>query len=199
MINPFSLSQKLENVLPTTVESGGRKISINADFRVILRVFRLLGDPDIAERHKVVMACGRFFACAPADIPPDGFALLMDFISRAEGQRDPGAPQMDFEFDADVIWASFLQQYGIDLLTVDFLHWYAFLVLLQGLGEDTPLSSRLFARGRDTSKLKGKDKRSAEIAKKNAQIPKRVGTQEQQMQRKLNEALMSGGDIRGIL
>ena len=194
----FSLSQPLARVLPETLDADGVAYPVNGDFRVALKIFRLLDDPDIADRHKPALACGLFY---PGDVPPDGMRLMLEWLSPGDKsrRRDPNAPPMDFEFDADVMYASFLQQYGIDLLRVERLHWYAFLTLLRGLGEGTALSARLYVRGRDTSKLRGKEKQSAEAAKHNAQIPRRAGEREIQRQKALNDALMNGGDLSGLV
>lgn len=45
---------------------------------------------------------------------------------------------LDYEIDADLIYAAFLGQYGIDLLTTD-MHWYVFQALLSGLNDSTKL------------------------------------------------------------
>ncbi len=195
----FSLSLPRGQVLPEAVEADGARYPVNWDFRAALKLFRLLDDPDVADRHKAMLACKLFYA---GEIPPDGVRLMLRWLNPDDGmpkKRDPNAPPMDFEFDADVIYASFYQQYGMDLFRVEGLHWYAFLTLLRGLGEGAALSARLYARGRDTSRLKGKDKQSAEIAKQNAQIPKRAGGRELLAQKRLNDALMGGGDLTGLL
>lgn len=197
MSKRFSLSYPLGETLPEALETDGISYAIRPDFRVILKIYRLLADPEIAERHKPGMACRMFYA---GDYPPGAYLRLLEWLPLGDpGRRDPNAPPMDFEFDADVIYASFLQLYGIDLLRVEYLHWYSFLVLLRGLGEGTALSARLFARGRDTSKLKGKDKQSADIAKQNAQIPKRVSSAEEAMQARIAQVLMQGGDVGELL
>ena len=45
---------------------------------------------------------------------------------------------LDYELDANLIYAAFLGQYGIDLCEVN-LHWHKFLALLGGLNESTKL------------------------------------------------------------
>lgn len=192
----FSLSYPMAEVLPEQIAVDGLAYPIRPDFRTILKIYRLFADPEIAERHKPMIACELFF---DGKIPGGGYLALLQWLVPKEIQRDPNAPPMDFEFDADVIYASFLQQYRIDLLRVRKLHWYAFLTLLGGLNGDTPLSARLYARGRDTSKLKGKDKQSAEIAKRNAQIPQRASRNDRQLHDRLAQALMNGEDVGAIL
>lgn len=40
---------------------------------------------------------------------------------------------LDFKIDSDLIYAAFLQQYGVDLIDVPELHWHKFLAMLNGL------------------------------------------------------------------
>lgn len=47
---------------------------------------------------------------------------------------------LDFDIDADYIWASFMQVYGIDLQECE-LHWHKFTVLLNAMPQDTMISS----------------------------------------------------------
>ncbi|MEG2356451.1 MAG: Gp15 family bacteriophage protein [Clostridia bacterium] len=195
MNKSFSLSRKLEEVLPGSIKSDEEIYAIHADFRNILLILRLLEDPDVADCDKLVLACHRFYTEA---MPPNAFEAMMQWIVPEKQKRDPCAPPMDFEFDADVIYASFRAKYGMDLLHIDFLHWREFYTLLNGLDGDTALGARLTARGRDTSKLKGKEKQSAEIAKQNAQIPAKLGEDEMQLRKALIDALMNGGDVSGV-
>lgn len=43
---------------------------------------------------------------------------------------------LDYEIDADYIYAAFMSQYGIDLCDVEQLHWHKFLALLKGLKDE---------------------------------------------------------------
>ena len=43
------------------------------------------------------------------------------------------------QVNADLIYAAFLGQYGIDLVDIDELHWHKFLALLRGLNDSTLL------------------------------------------------------------
>lgn len=204
MLDGFSLSHKRELVLPTSVWQDEKEYPVNADFRQILRCFRLEKDPHVAQRHKVLLMCKAFYACPLEELPPDPLALLWDFVAAyaKDMEKVPGSAPMDYEYDADAIYASFLQQYGIDLLTVPFLHWYAFSALLEGLCEHTPLMDRLQTRGMDTKSLKGKDRQRAEAAKRNAQIkPKKTkaSQEERAAQRELSAALKHGGDVTAVI
>ncbi len=196
-MNKLSLSRTPGKVLPETVSAGGAEYPIRADFRTVLKIFRLLDDPEIADRHKGAMLLNLFY---PGDKPEHGMDLFFEFIRIEARQSDPEAAKIDYEYDADAIYASFLQQYRVDLLdSATRLHWYAFCALLDGLGEGTPLRERLYLRKIDTRKLKGKAKRSAEIAKKNAQPPVRTSRKEKALHDALTDALMKGEDPSRLL
>ena len=46
---------------------------------------------------------------------------------------------LDYEIDADLIYSAFMEQYGIDLIDIEELHWHKFLALLNGLSGSTKL------------------------------------------------------------
>ena len=198
-MNSITLSRSPAKVLPTTVSIGGETYGVRTSFRTILNILRLIDDPDITDRHKHVMIVGLFYG---ERTPPivEGYDAFCEFMRGRERRSDPEAAVIDYEFDADVIYASFMSAYRIDLLDPAFdLHWYAFTALLGGLPSDTALGERLSLRKLDTSKLKGKAKKSAEIAKKNAQPPLRVSEADKAQQTAIMEALREGRDPGALL
>jgi len=198
-MNSLTLSKRPENALPERVTVDGADYPIHADFRTVLKIFRLMGDFELEDRHKYLKLLELFYVDA---VPPfqQGVEAFFEFIRAPERKSDPEAAHIDYEFDADAIYASFFMQYRIDLLNPEIqLHWYAFTALLNGLDEDTPLCKRLYFRALDTKKFKGKAKRSAEIAKANAQIPQKLNPMEQSRQSALEDALMNGGDVSAII
>jgi hypothetical protein len=91
-------------------------------------------------------------------IPEDreaGFRELAKFyenrqiLPRPTGKAD-GVISYDWELDSEYIYAAFMQQYRIDLITTD-LHWFDFCALFNGL-VNTKLNDIISAR-------QGKDKR----------------------------------------
>ena len=63
-----------------------------------------------------------------------------------------------FRDDADVIFASFYKEYGIDLEKSD-MHWYKFLALFKGLSDENPFKTLLKIRTADETKKKDAEKR----------------------------------------
>lgn len=122
-----------EKSLPNTIEVDGRLYSIYTDFRVWLRFeislkehrrdgsvpigYLFKNDRPLYCNVQALMA----FAHPPRELP------------RAVRGTGSDVTVIDFKLDADLIFAAFLQQYGIDLTTVDELHWHKFLALLHGL------------------------------------------------------------------
>ena len=75
----------------------------------------------------------------------------------AEGSgAQPGsrARAWDLTVDAGCIYAAFLQAYGIDLVRVPFLHWWAFLDLLENLPEHTLMAQKMQLRTMNLSEIK---------------------------------------------
>lgn len=57
---------------------------------------------------------------------------------------------VDFSYDADEIYSSFMQAYGIDLVKQrGKMHWCAFIALFRGLPEDTPIKQIMSIRTRE--------------------------------------------------
>lgn len=106
----------------------------------------------------------------------------------------------DFEKDAELIYAGFQQQYGIDLQTTE-MHWWRFMILLENLGEGTRLSKVIEYRTRDTSsKHLSKEERSFYKAMQQYYgLDKKYSKQEDEVLKKIEEALMKGEDITDLL
>lgn len=197
-MNEFSLSRSRDKALPVQLtNSSGNVVDIDPDFRTVLRCLRVLSDPEVSQQDAAYLLMLWFFKGA---FVPDAFALFSEFLS--DGQETPDgqdAPVMDYEQDADAIYASFLSEYGIDLLDVEHLHWRKFRALMSGLGGQCALAARVQLREMDTSKLKGRDKVKADKAKRRVALKERVSAEEKAIQEELQRALEEGRDPAPIL
>lgn len=196
-MNDFSLSHPAAKVLPEIVISDdGNKYEIDADFRTVLRCMRVCDDPDLDPHDALYLIVMWFFRGV---YTPDAASLFFRFIHSGSGECDGEEAKMDFEQDADAIYASFMMDYGIDLIDIPFLHWYKFRALLSGLSEKTPLRGRIRLRELDTAKLIGKDKLDAERAKRRVQLIQRMSAEEEMLCRELQKALAEGRDPAAVL
>ena len=148
--NPFS-------GLPTSVEIDGVTHPINSDFRFGISLEMEVvhsDDPDVS---------GLLAAFYPSGVPRNvraaadkmlefyrGYMSTMD-SSTAKNENKKGR-QYDYEQDADVLIASFLNYYGVDL-TKDKLHWWAFRRLMLNLPDESPFMQRIHYRIADINKV----------------------------------------------
>lgn len=190
----FSLSRAKQKVAPETmVLPDGREVPVNADFRVILKCLRTLKDRKFTDAQKEAFISLYFFNGLGVRNPSH---LLNQFLSDGTESEDDGDPPvMDFEQDADVIYSSFMQSYGIDLIDIPFLHWSKFKALVAGLGDETALGRRVSLRLAETSKLPPDKRAKLERAQRRVQLNAAPMTdEEERLQNALNEALEKGED-----
>lgn len=120
--------------LPNVVVINGNPYSIYTDFRLWMRFEIELGkmkkgdylDISYLFKNEMPAYCNineLLVFCRPSSKLP-----------RSSSQKE--VQVIDYELDADYIYAAFLSQYGIDLCDIDHLHWYKFLALLKGLKND---------------------------------------------------------------
>lgn len=63
-------------------------------------------------------------------------------------EKSPEEQLLDFEYDAEEIYSSFMQAYQMDLLDQQGkLHWFKFKALLNGLPDETPIKKIMSIRG----------------------------------------------------
>ena len=124
--------------LPESVEVEGSLYYIQTSFKYWLRFLEVLENKEIAPNDFDFMYKGS----KPSN-KQDGVLALIQFCSPAEllprfQGSEGGEKVVDYIIDADYIYAAFLEQYGIDLISSD-MHWYRFLALFKGL-HDTKLN-----------------------------------------------------------
>lgn len=160
----ISLSKSISEVFPDEI-NGYR---IKPDFRNVLRIFRLLSDPDTSDAMKLTLLCEYFFV---NEAPDNAELLFYEFaVPERETESKRDKKRMDWEFDADEIYSDFLREYRIDLFKEN-PHWYKFLALLAGLNKDCALYSKIHLRFMDLKNYKGEEREKLERAKQNVQIP----------------------------
>ncbi|MBU9739325.1 Gp15 family bacteriophage protein [Diplocloster agilis] len=147
----------LTEPIETIVRLGNRKYRVNAAFNVVLDVQRLYKE-DLPDEVKIEQALrmlveNRFRVwCLP---PKKKSELLQEVVKQHIDlpRRPPSKINqrlIDFELDGEYIFASFYQDYGIDLLCEQGrLHWKKFIALFQGLSEKTKIKEIMRIRDMD--------------------------------------------------
>lgn len=135
----------------------------------------------------------------PADAEETiGMPDTAEEYATAEAAGDSGTPLMDFEQDAGALYASFLQQYGIDLLTQK-LHWFAFRELVAGLGEDTAFGARVRLRAMEGTHLPPEERAQLRRLKEKVAIVPRIGKAEKALLAELDARLAAGENPDDVL
>ncbi len=152
----------MTRALPNTITVDGRAYSVYTDFRTWLRFSK---DWEKAARGESVNVAYLFKNDHPAKV--DMLSFLEFYQPRNPLPRQIGSDDigkvLDFKIDADLIYAAFMQQYGIDLFETD-MHWHKFLALLRGLNRtklDEVMGYRTYRRSKKSQDEIYEDLRSA--------------------------------------
>lgn len=148
---------------------------MNISFNKVLKVIELINDDDIEELYKPYLALQIFTdvdftqALTPEQataifkmifeehirvIPAKDTAPVLDLAGnpikskiRSKSQSEGTKRLFSLKYDAEYIYSSFLQAYGIDLIDAqNSLHWKKFNALLNGLPSDTKFAEVLKIR-----------------------------------------------------
>lgn len=126
------------NSLPNTISTGGREFPVVTDFRAWMKFEIALTEIGVGDLIQVdyLFPEEKPRYCRIED-------LLMFSRPRNELPRQifsgPDVVVIDYKLDADFIFSAFLEQYKIDLVDIEYLHWHKFLALLNGLSDSTRL------------------------------------------------------------
>lgn len=152
----------------------GKTYVINLSFDTVISFYQLLDDDHFSAEEKIMVAFQIFFDFEPrdADFAVAAFEQINDYLRQSPyGDNDDDVSNNDmqgnvtkpvkyysFTQDAEAIYSSFMEQYGINLLhEKGKMHWDEFKALFAGLNDKTYMSRIIQIRMRDTSKLEGQE------------------------------------------
>ena len=149
----------LTEILPEHLVVSGSECPIKSDFRVWLQFSELISNGNLT-KEKIVKIFRLIFGEL---LPPnmyEGLKAIFEFYSH-ETQTKKAEAQVkkqsfDFDYDAELIYSAFMQQYNIDLCNAD-MHWWKFKSLLNGLSENTHFVQAIQYRTIDISQVKDKE------------------------------------------
>lgn len=139
---------------------NGKEYEVNTDFRVWLEISEILADKKLSDKDKILCLLLKGYT---SQIPPnindavEGLILFMGMNKKIKATSKK-APLISFSEDEGIIYASFLQQYGIDLY-VERLHWWKFIELLNSLDERTIFMRVVGYRSIDISVIKDREQK----------------------------------------
>lgn len=140
---------------PEAVRIGGEVYPLNTDFRVGIRIMTAFEDPALTDFEKQVVMCGLLYQKMPTNFDL-ACAAAVKFLDCGEASetREEDAPQKprvySFTKDAKYIYSAVLQTHGVDLQTVDGLHWWKFCAMFYDLREDCAFQNMVSLRRRNS-------------------------------------------------
>lgn len=157
---------------PKALEVHGEFYPIITDFREYIRLLDMLKCKELNEIQRI-MILGEYFL-TDISIDQEAIHALTSFVTmdlkekendsnseeEGEGQEETEKKNLfSYEIDYPYILSGFLRDYGIDLETVEYLHWWKFRMLFDGLSDDTEIKQRIMYRGINLSDIKDRDER----------------------------------------
>lgn len=197
---------------PETVDIGGAEYRINTDFRASILFELLMQDDDVNEYEKIIQSLQLYFEEYPEgeDIV-DVFKAIVWFYRcgrndkerkrESSGDEDGGSKPKraySFDYDDEYIYAAFRQQYGINLATVKYLHWWEFRAMFKALDHDCEFVKIMGYRTTKITKDMSKTEK-AFLRKMKSVHALPVSEREREETDALVNALMNGGDLTGLL
>lgn len=140
------------------------KVDFNSDFRISILFELLMQDNDIPQEAKIIQAIKLFYP-RPEQINDINKAIedILWFYRCGKeiktSQDGKESKQIySYEFDDELIYSAFRDQYGINLQT-DNLHWWEFKAMFEGLKQDNRIVEIMGYRAIDLGKIKDKEER----------------------------------------
>lgn len=157
------LNNMLLDPLPQTTLSG---LKIDTDFRTSIKFELLMQDNKINDKDKVMLALNLYYFEQIDDIKTAIKDILWFYqcgkeekkkeLANSNGTNNKQTQIYSYEFDAEYVYAAFLEQYNIDLNSIEYLHWWKFKAMFNSLKEDTKIVKIMGYRAIDLNKIKDK-------------------------------------------
>lgn len=148
--------------LPTEYEG----LKINTNFRSFILFELLMQDNSINDKDKILLTINLFFNEPINDIKKAMDCVLWFYRCGEEqekvknGTNEKKKQIYSYEHDAKLIYSAFLDQYGVDLNEIEYLHWFKFKAMFEGLKSDNKICEVMGYRAIDLSKIKNKEEKA---------------------------------------
>lgn len=145
------------------------KIPFNTNFRNTILFELLMQDNNIRNEIKIKQSLELFYPNKSliTDIQKAIDDILWFYkcakeenVDKKSNKDKKEAKQIySYEFDDELIYDAYRDQYGINLQRIDYLHWWEFRAMFEGLKEDNKIVQIMGYRAMDISKIKDKEEK----------------------------------------
>lgn len=154
---------------PEYANIEGKLYKINTDFRYALQCFKVINDSTISDIERAIAIVSILFGKEDENGGiiniPDNLNIALEkasfFLSCGKQNRNAKEMKkdMDFEYDKEYIYASFMSDYNIDLSNIE-MHFWKFCGLISGLTDNSILNRIRDLRNTNLSDYKDSKTRS---------------------------------------
>lgn len=184
--------------LPTTLEVGGKTWNIRTDYRDVLTIITAFDDVELPPNEKAyvcLLALYEDFDNMPDTLYQEAFEKALKFIEREDEDSDKDDKKarkkvVDWEQDASLLFPAINRVAGVEVRTVEYMHWWTFMGYFMEIGEGV-YSTVLSLRSKKNSGKK-LEKWEQEWWNKNRDICKirKLYTEEEKAQQDAYKALL---------
>lgn len=159
----------LTEVPVTEIATGKAKISVSPSFDIVLEIQKLFHESGLTEYDKLNAALNMlvtnnwnlklFTAEERVELLNEIYRKCINVKKRPSARKSP-VPTLDFEEDGEYIYASFMSDYGIDLVEMQgVLSWRKFIALFDGLSDESKMKRVMRIRSMDIPAYNGKNQK----------------------------------------
>lgn len=159
---------------PEEIRADGVSYPIETDFREWFRFGDMLADQELTKEEKLYLMTEWLYE-TPEEITSELVNAVFGFY-RADGLK-PDLPEFDedeepeendqpkhppvfdWKYDAAFILGDFRRYYGIDLLSIEYMHWWEFRCLFNALPDNSQCRIRIDCRSKDLSQIRNESER----------------------------------------
>lgn len=130
----------------------------------------MISDKELSEKEKLRQMLTLYYVDEIPRNKDEAVERILDFYSCGKKRQNGDSsnskrkgitsPVYSFEYDDGMIFAAFYDQYGIDLNDIEYLHWWKFKAMFDGLKTDNEIVKIMSYRATDLSTIKDKRERN---------------------------------------
>lgn len=192
----------LIDFLPKTVFIDDLEYEINSNFRESILFELMMQDKSFTDEEKIYQALSIYYPEIPGNL--DGaIKEMLSFYkcgkeeeyenTDSNASKSSSTKIYDFDYDADYIYSAFLSQYNIDLQDIEYLHWWKFKAMFNGLNSDNKIVEIMGYRSIKLNTIKDDEQRKHyRKLQRLYRLPINTNKNEYEKQNELNKALISG-------
>lgn len=189
---------------PIYIEIDGINYNINSDFRTFIIFEMLMQDEEVEDNIKILQAMKLFYQVIPDNIDKAVDKLLWFYRGGRYQERisneivEESIIMYSYDYDAEYIYSAFLEQYGIDLQDIEYLHWWKFKAMFKSISENTQIYKIMRYRTIIIDSKMSKEEKEFYIRMKRIyEIP--LANSKRDKINKIEEALLKNGDLSGLV